>query len=90
MNKRQRLINMINPCEDDWQPLVLGFDGQFDPTYLEYERLRHRLGLMKHQMSLFPEGGDIEDVGDEAEKNRAEWRKFIEEHRNDDVFDGLI
>ena len=81
---------MINPSGDDFDLVVLGFDGQFDPTYLEYERLRHRLGLMKGGLVLFPEGGDIEDVGDEAEKNRAEWRKFIEEHRNDDVFDGLI
>lgn len=88
MNKRQQLINMIKPCDDDWQPLVLGFDGQLDPTYLEYERLRHRLGLMGGRLVLFPEGGDIEDVGDEAEKNRAEWRKFIKEHRNDDVFQG--
>ena len=85
MDKRQQLINMINPIEDDWQPLVLGFDGQLDPTYLEYERLCHRLGLMGGGLVLFPEGGDIEDVGDEAEKNRAEWRKFIEEHRNDDI-----
>lgn len=85
MNKRQQLINMINPCEDDWQPFVLGFDGQFDPTYLEYEHLQHRLGLSGRGLYLFPEGGNIEDEGEEAEMNRAEWRKWIEEHK-DDVF----
>lgn len=81
---------MITASEEDWKPLVLGLDGQLDPTYLEYERLRHRLGLRGKGLTLFPEGGQIEDVGDEAEKNRAEWRNFIDEHRNDDIFDSLI
>lgn len=72
MNKREQLINMINPSDDDFELIVLGFDGQLDPTYLEYERLCHRLGLMEGGLVIFPEGGDIEDVSDEAEKNRAE------------------
>lgn len=91
MEMRQRLIDMINPNEDDWQPTVLGVRGKilrFDPTYYEYMKLQHQLGLEENEILLFPEGGDVNDEDEKAEQNRAIWRKWIDEHHNDDFFVG--
>ena len=59
--------------------------------------LRHRLGLEPDSDNFkcpsperrlvihISDGTEISDEGEEAEMNRAEWRKWIEEHK-DDVF----
>lgn len=97
MDKRQRLINMISESDDNWfQSTHFLLGGVFHPTYIEYMNLRHRLGLLpdgcgQRKLTLHPnDGSGIDDDGEDVETNRAAWRKWIEEHRNDDILDGLI
>lgn len=109
MDKRQRLISMINASgesDNNWfQSTHTYIGGEYDPTYIEYMNLRHRLGFevdtnIDANEPPLKDGEDIEicdddgtlasDVGELADNNRAMWRKWIDEHRNDDILDGLI
>lgn len=103
MDKRQRLINMINASReinDNWfQSTHIIFGGQYDPTYCEYMNLRHRLGLEPDidttapplksvndiHFHLVEDGTHVEDEGELADQNRAMWRKWIDEHKDDNI-----
>lgn len=104
MDKRQRLISMINASDesnDNWyQSTHFIFGGEHDPTYCEYMNLRHRLGLepdidrQTAKQSLLDGGVHFHfekdgtwkgDEGELADQNRAMWRKWIDEHKDDDI-----
>lgn len=93
MDKRQRLINMINARDksnDNWfQSTNIYIGGECDPTYCEYMNLRHRLGLEPDYDDIlfhFEQDGTYkDDEGELADQNRAMWRKWIEEHKDDDI-----
>lgn len=103
MDKRQRLISMINASgesDNNWfQSTHTYIGGEYDPTYIEYMNLRHRLELEPDIDTNAPllndvddiiihfveDGTDIKDVGELADQNRAMWREFIEKHKNDDL-----
>lgn len=103
MDKRQRLISMINASgesDNNWfQSTHTYVGGEYDPTYIEYMNLRHRLGLEPDIDTNAPllndvddiiihfveDGTDIKDVGELADQNRAMWREFIEKHKNYDL-----
>lgn len=98
MNKRQRLISIITASDEglnNWyQSNNIIYGGEHDPTYCEYMNLRHRLGLEPDNDTSKPlevsyhfdeDGTWKNDVGKLADQNRATWRKWIEEHKNDDI-----
>lgn len=101
MDKRQRLISMINASDesnDNWyQSTHFIYGGEHDPTYCEYMNLRHRLGfepdidtskpLTNDDIHIhFEKDGTWKgDEGELADQNRAMWRKWIEEHKDNEI-----
>lgn len=100
MSRRQQLINMVNDTQGHgnwWGENCKIYStrsnpsGGHDPTYCEYQNLRHRLGLIGDEEARadkihYHKQGDgtwANDTGELAEKNRAAWRAWIEQHKND-------
>ena len=94
------MINASDENNDNWfQSTHLIFGGEHDPTYCEYMNLRHRLGLEPDIDTTAPPLKSVDDihfhfehdgtwkadVGELADQNRAMWRKWIDEHKDDDI-----
>lgn len=92
MDKRQQLIDMICGSNDNWfQSTHISLGGEYHPIYIEYMNLLHRLRMLTEeyqqnnslqiQFEFEQDGSLIQHKGELADKNRAMWQKFINNHR---------
>lgn len=92
MDKRKRLIELING--EDWKDnlILIPKDdkrkGKLDPSFSEYLKIRGYFEKRKFGLISFSEGAFIDEEGEVAEENRAYWREYIKEHK-DEVENGL-